>query len=61
MVNIPNGGANSVIDRGKEDSMRPEGDRNVSINAANITLPNCGNGIRAKDNEPHWHMCIMGK
>jgi hypothetical protein len=53
MVNIPNGGANSVIDRGKEDSMRPEGDRNVSINAANITPQNCGNGIRAKDNGLH--------
>jgi hypothetical protein len=61
MVNIPNGGANSVIDRGKEDSIRPEGDRNVSINAVNITLQNCGNGIRAKDNGLHWHMYITGK
>lgn len=60
MVNIPNGGANSVIVRGKENSIRAEGDGKVSINTANITLQNCDNGVRAKDNEPHWHMCITG-
>lgn len=49
-----------MIDRGKEDSIRPEGEGNVSINAANITLQNYGNGIRAKDNELHWHMSITG-
>jgi hypothetical protein len=50
-----------VIDAGQEDSIRAGGDGNISINVANITLKNCDNGFRAKDNEPHWHMYITGR
>ncbi len=41
-----------------ENSIRAQGDGNVSINAANIALHNCDNGVRAKDNKLHWHMYI---
>jgi hypothetical protein len=44
MVNIPDGGANFVIDGGGEDCIRAEGNCIVTINAENITLQDCEHG-----------------